>query len=136
MEAGGVGGYLYSAESYGLICGSFSFGEIMTVTPEPIPKKRRRRKSTPKPTLTLRGKFAQFSQTFLGKIVNSFVRAFAASFVIGLIGVLQNLSASHGGFSVYRDALLALVVASATAALRAVQHFFIDTPPAPKTKKR
>jgi hypothetical protein len=56
------------------------------------------------------------SETFVKKLALSFVRAFAATFLVGAVGI-----ASSPDFSAAKAALIALVVGAITAGLRAVQ---------------
>ena len=58
---------------------------------------------------------------FVKKIGLSFVRAFAASFIVLVPGILAAPS-----FSAAKALAIAAVIGAVTAGIRAIQHFFID----------
>lgn len=70
---------------------------------------------------------------FWKRVSLSFARAFATTFVLGLVGVVESVSGEGGAFdlSAGRAAAVALVVGGVTAGLRAVQVLFtnLETPP-------
>lgn len=78
-------------------------------------------------------KFAAFQKTFVGKIVLSAARAFIGVFIAAeaqLFNLFVQLVNSHTqvDFGVLKNLVFALTAAGAVAAVRAVQHFFFDTP--------
>lgn len=75
-----------------------------------------------------RAKLAAFEKTFVGKLVLSAARAFIGVFVAAE-SQLFNAVANYQ-FGVLKSLVVALAAAGVTAAVRAVQHYFFDTPAA------
>lgn len=61
---------------------------------------------------------------FIKKVLYSFGRAFLATFLVGITGLLAAPDWSAG-----KSAAVALVVAAVTAGVRAAQHVLVDTNP-------
>ena len=62
----------------------------------------------------------KLENTFVGKLVTSFVRAFLGVFVVGVIGVGSDVANTHD-WSAAKAALVALVSAAFVAGFRALQ---------------
>ncbi len=61
---------------------------------------------------------------FWKKVGLSFLRAFVATFAIGITGVFASLGEQGSNFGAGKTALIALVVAAIAAGLRAAQALF------------
>ena len=70
-----------------------------------------------------------FPPVFWKKVALSFVRAFAAAFVLGLTDVLSAVGPNASDWGAGKAALVALVVAAVTAGVRALQALFTHLEP-------
>lgn len=67
----------------------------------------------------------KISKALAEKVAFSFLRAFGATFLAGMLGLLAVPDWNAG-----KTALIALSIASLTAGIRAVQHLLLDAPAA------